>query len=66
VNLPQLLGRKSRDSEVTMITKRSNHMPTSTHTATNIRNGMLVRKRLNQNSCGVSTLQQIMIQYAHA
>ncbi len=26
---------------------------------------MLVRMRLNQNSCGTSTLQEIMIQYAH-
>ena len=45
-----------------MITNRSNHMPTLTSRATmNIIHGV-VRHRLNQNTCGTTTLQKIIIQ----
>ena len=62
MNMPQLDGRKSRLNETTIITNRSSHMPTFTSRATiNIIHGV-VRHRLNQNTCGATTLQKIMIQ----
>ena len=64
--MPQLLGRKSRVSETTMITNRSSHMPTLTSKATiSIIQGV-VRHRLNQKACGAATLQKTMVQYAQA
>ena len=62
VKKSQLVGRKSFARLVTIITKRSNHMPmfTTRHSANII--GMLVRMLLNQNNCGVITLQLTMIQ----
>ncbi len=59
---PQLDGRKSRASEVTMITKRSNHMPTLTKRQRIQTSVVLLRTALNQKNCGVITLQEIMIQ----
>ena len=56
------LGRKSLARLVTMITKRSNHMPTFTKSDSTNMMGMLVRIFLNQKSCGVITLQLTMIQ----
>ena len=66
VKYPQLDGRKSWASDVTTITKRSNHMPrfTSRH-ATNMI-GTLWRALRNQKTCGTSTLHDTMIQYAQA
>jgi hypothetical protein len=59
---PQDDGRKSRCSDVTMITNRSNHMPMLMTIDATKRIGMLVRARLDQKICGVITLQVIMIQ----
>src|SRR5262249_35837540 len=59
-------GRKSRLSEVTMITNRSNHIPMLTKMDITNRSGMLVRNFLNQNSCGQITLHEIIVQYAQA
>ena len=64
-NRSQLEGKKSLARLVTMITKRSNHMPTLTKRLRMNISGMLVRTFLNQKSCGVMTLQLTMIQYAH-
>ena len=63
---PQLDGRKSRDKEVTMMTYRSNHMPTLTRMPMTNITGILVRTFLNQKSWGIMTLQLTMIQYAAA
>src|ERR1700733_10455257 len=65
-NSPHALGRKSRLSDDTMMTKRSNHMPMLMRIDTTNITGMLVRKRLNQNTCGERTLQEIIVQYAQA
>ena len=62
VKKSQLVGRKSFARLVTMITKRSNHMPMFTTRLSANMMGMLVRIFLNQNSCGVITLQLTMIQ----
>ena len=62
VNMCQLEGRKSRERLVTMITKRSNHMPTFTHMATSMITHRLVRSRLDQNNWGASTLQETIVQ----
>ena len=43
--------------ELTMITNRSNHIPTFTTRLRKNISGMLVRMALNQNNCGVMTLQ---------
>ena len=61
VKYAQLAGKKSCSKERT-ITNRSNHIPTLTHITTNIMTGILVLHFLNQNSCGLTTLQKIMIQ----
>ena len=53
----QELGRKSLAKELTMITNRSNHIPTFTTRLRKNISGMLVRMALNQNNCGVMTLQ---------
>jgi hypothetical protein len=55
-------GRKSRCSEVTMMTKRSNHMPTLTKIEITQTRAVFSRIFLNQKSCGEITLQVIMIQ----
>ncbi len=61
LNLPHDEGRKSRCRLVTMITKRSSHMPMFTMSEMTNRIGTLVRTRLNQSTCGVITLQRISI-----
>src|SRR6185503_20364554 len=66
VKYPQEDGRKSRCSDVTMMTNRSNHMPMLMTIDSANRMGMLVRAFLDQKTCGLITLQLIMIQYAHA
>ncbi len=48
-----------------MMTKRSNHMPMVTRTQMRKIHTGLVRAHLNQKSWGLTTLQKIMIQYAH-
>ena len=63
--MPHDDGRKSRCSDVTMMTKRSNHMPMLTKIDTMKRTTMLVRAFLNQKTCGESTLHVIIVQYAH-
>ena len=65
VNMSHELGKKSLARLDTMITKRSNHMPTLTTIESTNMIGMLVRSFLNQKSCGVMTLQLTMIKYAH-
>src|SRR5262245_23894626 len=61
--IPHDDGRKSRCSEVGMMTKRSSHMPTLTNMAvTNSITGE-VRKRLTHMSCGASPLQTMSMAY---
>ena len=60
--LPQLEGRKSRVSEVTAITKRSNHMPMFTKIDTTKSTAGLRRNFRIQNSWGLITLHETMIQ----
>jgi hypothetical protein len=55
-------GRKSRWSEVTMMTKRSNHMPMLTKIETTKSTGMLVRRLLEPEHLRHITLQVTMIQ----
>jgi hypothetical protein len=55
-------GRKSWCSEVTMITKRSNHIPMLTKIEITNSATTLSRSFLNQKSCGTSTLQLIIVQ----
>src|SRR5262245_58502057 len=58
-------GRKSRYRPLTMIVKRSNHMPMLTKIeSTNIA-GTLRRIFFDQKSCGVSMLQPYMRAAAH-
>jgi hypothetical protein len=45
-----------------MITKRSSHMPTFTISEMTNSAGTLVRTRLNQSACGMTTLQRISAQ----
>ncbi len=47
------------------MTNRSNHMPMFTRIERTNTKIMLVRTFLNQKNCGTSTLQLIMVQYAH-
>src|SRR5712692_8001863 len=61
--MPHDDGRKSRCSEVGMMTKRSSHMPTLTNIAVMYNTTALVRKRLNHINCGARPLQTISIQY---
>ena len=49
-----------------MMTKRSNHMPTFTKIERTHTIVVFSRTALNQKNCGVITLHEIMIQYAHA
>src|SRR5512138_3751047 len=62
VYMAQLEGRKSRCSDVTMITNRSNHIPTLIRIDNTKIAGMEVRNLLNQNSCDIRALQPNMIQ----
>src|SRR5262245_18609782 len=62
----QLDGRKSRCKLVTMMTKRSNHMPTFTRMDIVNRIHGVLRAFLNQKICGVITLHVNMIQNAQA
>ena len=62
---PQDDGKKSRLSDVTVITNRSNHIPMFTKIETIHIATKLVRNHLNQNNCGEITLHVTMIQYAH-
>src|SRR5437016_11437738 len=55
--IPHDDGRKSRCSEVGMMTKRSSHMPTLTNIAVMKSITGLVRNRLTHMSCGASPLQ---------
>jgi hypothetical protein len=57
VNTSQEEGRKSFARLVTMITNRSNHMPTFTSRLSTNMIGIDVLIALNQKSCGVMTLQ---------
>src|SRR4051812_43080344 len=58
-------GRNARCSEVTMMTNRSNHIPMVTRKLITKTTNGLVRIFLNQKTCGESTLQLIIVQYAH-
>src|SRR5437868_2476339 len=49
-----------------MMTKRSNHMPMFTKIEMTNMNGTFVRSFFDQKNCGESTLQEIIVQYAHA
>src|SRR5215468_3112578 len=60
----QLDGKKSRCRLVTMMTKRSNHMPTFTSIEVPKISQGFVRAFFHQKICGLSTLQVTMIQYA--
>src|SRR6476646_9134500 len=65
LKLPHDEGKKSRCSEVTMMTKRSNHMPMLMKMLITNITGMLVRSFFDQKSWGEITLQVIIDQYAH-
>ncbi len=47
-----------------MMLNRSNHMPTFTRIEITNMTGIEVRIRLNQNTCGTSTLQMNIVQNA--
>ena len=49
----------------TMMTNRSNHMPTLMRIDATNMTAMLVRIFLNQKTCGTSTLQELMRAHAH-
>ncbi len=61
-NMPQSPGRKVRWRLVTMMTKRSNHMPIVTKNDTIKTTSGLRRQNLNQNTCGLMTLHEIIVQ----
>src|SRR5215471_1300895 len=63
--IPQDDGRKSRCKLVTMMTKRSNHIPTSTIAEIASSTPGLVRTRFHHSACGTSTLHVINPQYAN-
>ena len=60
-NIAQLDGMKSLCNEVQMITKRSNHIPMFTMIDKMNVHTKLLLTFLNQNNCGVTTLQVIML-----
>ncbi len=62
----QLDGKKSRVSEVTMISNRSNHIPMFANIATVNTTARFVRIFLIHRICGEIALQKIMIQNDHA
>ena len=57
-NIPHEDGRKSRCRLVTMITKRSSHIPTLTINETMNSPGACFRTRLNHSTCGARILQK--------
>src|SRR3972149_10481774 len=57
---------KPRDRDVTMMTKRSNHIPTLMRIETPTSIHGVVRARLNQSAWGTTTLHKSMVQNAHA
>ena len=59
--MSQLDGRKSRDSVIVM-TNRSNHMPMFTKIEAMKSTVVFVRSFFDQKSCGVMTLQVIIVQ----
>ena len=61
--MPHDDGRKSRCSEVGMITKRSSHMPTFENIAPIISQVVDVRQRLIHIRFGASPLQTMSIAY---
>src|ERR671911_302760 len=61
--MPQDEGMKSRLSEVTMITKRSSHMPTFTKSDMMNRSAVLVRTLLNHSAWIITTLIEMSVQY---
>src|SRR5882724_13696923 len=61
-NRHQLDGRKSRVSEVMMISNRSNHIPMLPNNAITKTNQTLVRSFFDHMNCGAIALHQIMIQ----
>src|SRR5271170_593093 len=63
--LCQLDGTKSRVSEVTKISNRSNHMPMFPHTATTQSSNKLERSFFDQPICGAMTLQKNMMHQLH-
>ena len=60
--IDQLDGRKSRCSEVTMMTKRSNHIPTLTRSEMPKSAGTEARTRRDQRVCGTRRLQVTIVQ----
>ena len=60
--MPHDEGRKSRCRLVTMMTKRSSHMPTFTISEMTNSAATFVRTRLNHSTCGMTTLQRISAQ----
>src|SRR4051812_22195016 len=62
----QLDGRKSRVSDVTMITNRSNHIPELANVAMMNTNHRFVRSRFDHMNCGAITLQDTIVQNVHA
>jgi len=61
-NMAQLEGRKSRCSDVAIITNRSNHIPIFTITHRTNVHAILLRIVFDQKSWGVMTLQVIITQ----
>src|SRR5258706_14455438 len=61
--IPHDDGRKSRDSDVGMMTKRSSHMPTLTNIAVTKRPNVEGRIRRNHIICGARPLQTISMAY---
>ena len=61
--MPHDDGRKSRDSDVGMMTKRSSHMPTCTNCAVTKSSIGLVRNLLNHIRFGARPLQMISAYY---
>src|SRR4051794_7348421 len=66
LNSHQLEGRKSRESDVTMMTKRSNHMPMLAKVATMKTMIRFVRAFFDQRISGAKALQKSMIQVLQA
>ena len=63
---PHPPGSYSCASEVTMITKRSYHIPMLTKIVRAKRAGSVVRIFLNHSACGTTTLQNTMTQKGSA
>src|SRR5258706_336921 len=61
--MPHDDGRKSRDSDTGMMTKRSSHMPTLTNMAVKKSQNVEVRQRFIHMSCGANPLRTISASY---